>query len=258
MYVFDTSGSMAFTDFNGTQTRVSGLKAALLGVAPEKGVLEEHIRGEARNDDDPDNIGFTGLVFPGTRLSEQSTLLNINGNGEIRELSDPGTVESSLGKGRAKIQSAPASGGTPLFHTMLESARVIGNGTEDEPTALLMLSDGEDNSSNMGTNPQDKSQMYSTIDRVFPEIEMSSAIRNAQNNPNISREQMFGMILKENYPNMVVHVVDVRPGGNTGLKQMVKAVGGSGRYVVANDQAALKEFLLLLAGVCTTNVAGGP
>lgn len=254
MYVFDTSGSMAFTDFDGGKTRVSAVKSALLGNGSKKGVLEQQIRGEARNDDDPDNIGFTGLIPTNKDLTVAQTLLNIDSSGDPAELTDPDVVESAINKGKSRVSTAASSGNTPLFHTMLEAAAVIGNGTESEPTALLMLSDGEDNASNM----DNKAQMYSTVRSKFKDLTMSQSIIAAKNNPSISREQMFGMIMKENYPNMVVHVVDVRPGGNTGLAQMVQSVGGSSRYMIANDQTALDEFLALLSGVCESEVAGGP
>lgn len=255
MYVFDTSGSMAYQDFgNPKQTRVSAVKSALLGSGSKKGVLEQQIRGEARNDSDPDNIGFTGLIPTNKNLTASQTLLNVDSSGDPAELTDPDVVESSVTKGKTKVSTAASSGSTPLFHTMLEAAAVIGNGTESEPTALLMLSDGEDNASNMDS----KAQMFSTIRSSFKDLSMSHNIINAKNDPSISREEMFGMIIKENYPNMVIHVVDVRPGGNTGLSEMVKAVGGSSRYMNADDQAALDEFLMLLSGICESNVASGP
>lgn len=260
-YVFDTSGSMNnpdFTDSSGIQIpRIQGVKQALLGTngVTGRGVLAQQIRGEAENDDDPDNIGFTELVYPGATLTQANVLLNVNGNGTVQSLASNGVVNSTIAAGENRVRNASGNGNTPLFYTMLQAAAVTGDGTEAEPTSLLMLSDGEDNSSNMGVGDprrltEEKSQMVAEVRRDFGNLTLSSAVLAAVNNPSISREVLFGMIMKDNYPNMAVNIIDVSSTGNTGLSNMVGAVGGMSNYVRANNQTALNNFLNLLSGVC--------
>lgn len=280
IYVLDDSGSMSASF--GNSTRIDVAKRVF------RDVLPAHINGEARNDPDPDNIGFTGLTWDlaGNRLStvDPNTIyLNTGTSGQTGSFSDPDVVQSAIAEGNQRVNSLSANKWTPLFDTILQSAAIVNNdlqnpGTEAEPTAVFILSDGYDNASGMGTTDGtcgpglcgstangNRANKIIMLDALVTRGVITSAERSSYqtqaNDTGISRETLFGTIVKTKYPNMVINIVDVA--SNLRLHDLTAAmnggnVNGGSHYLPADDEESLRQYMRLLSGVCENEVAGGP
>jgi prepilin-type N-terminal cleavage/methylation domain-containing protein len=188
IYALDNSTSMN-SNFGGGKTRwqvgIEALRGSYSG-APnaDNSIIAPHILSEGANDKiDPDVIGYTPLAASGCNAKDQLTLtkegtfLNydpltgkaIKGIDPITGLevsiTDPSGAQALIDKTLGKINPNPATmiNCTPLYHTLLESAKLVGYGSGQEPSAIMVLSDGEDNrfpSSASGTFNEIKKYSY--------------------------------------------------------------------------------------------------
>lgn len=281
MYIIDTSRSMRSWYVRGVTTRLQAVQKALthrvtinvfdpvtLTMVPkEYSVLSGYIDGEATRDTDPDNVGITYLTT-GT-LAPEDVLLNYDPvTHTVKKLNDPGVADAALVRGEDIVSGAFADGLTPLFQTIMESAKITGDGTREEPTAIVVLSDGYDNLSGMGATcePEErgapcrvslrtnKSWLVSAMSSRYG-MSISADARAMVPDNSISREALFGKIVTENYPHMVVHVIDVA--GNDKLKDMTDQIVPDTEnpirslYRYAGDEASLRELVTGLSGICT-------
>ena len=169
-YLVDTSGSMNERAFNSRKTRIEAAKDALKAVIPEQ--IAEELEKDV---DDPDMVGLnyfdaaaTGRnKVPSTRncgvqySDRQATSIFsyfTDSSGNFISDSDPDKVaktQASLGNAStemvAEIDGMTAGGNTPLAFAMAHTVDAMrslqadgSNGTEDEPNALIFVSDGLD------------------------------------------------------------------------------------------------------------------
>ena len=190
IYALDNSTSMN-SSFGGGKTRwqvaIEALRGSYNG-APDaaKSIIAPHITSEGINDKiDPDLIGYTPLAASGCNsnnkltLGKDTTFLNydpvtgkaIKGIDPVTGLevsiTDEAGAKALINKTLNKINPNPGTmiNCTPLYHTLLESAKLVGYGSGQEPSAIMVLSDGEDNSfpsSASGTFTEIKKYSYMT------------------------------------------------------------------------------------------------
>lgn len=269
IYVLDNSGSMT-TRYEGRRSRITVAKDVL----PD--VIALHIREESQ-DSDPDEIGFTRLTLnpDGTLrvLTAESVILNPD-----YEINSEDNINRAISSAETDVAETQANGYTPLFDTILQSAKIANDparqdSNSDERTALLVVSDGYDNASNMGSNCRedgdywcdesyasrqkaaDKALMLRTINaRYFP-IDID-AIKAQSDYDSLTREELFGQVLRDQYPNMDLHIVDMSVTADSeslsDLRAMVAKVGGGSTFNIASDTGSLRNALMSACRTVTT------
>ena len=158
-YLVDTSGSMTDKAFNSNKTRIQVAKDAL------KEVIPQQIADEIEKDvDDPDMVGLNyfdpkenkisnncGVKYSGTQASSIFSGFTDPATGTYYD--DPVETVAALEKAKtdmtAQIDSMQANSNTPLAYALGETVKAMRsidaeNGTEDEPNALIFVSDGMD------------------------------------------------------------------------------------------------------------------
>lgn len=165
-YLVDTSGSMNERAFNSRKTRIEVAKDALKAVIPEQ--IDEEI---AKDVDDPDMVGLNyfdknenvisrncGVKYSGNQATGIFHYFT-DSSGNFISDSDPDKVsktQAALGTAKAQmvaqIDSMTADANTPLSHALAHTVNAMrslkadrSNGNEDEPNALIFVSDGLDN-----------------------------------------------------------------------------------------------------------------
>lgn len=269
IYVLDNSGSMK-RRYEGYNSRITVAK----NVLPE--VIALHIR-EENKDSSPDEIGFTRLTLnpDGTLriLTAESVILNAD-----YEIDSDANVDRAISAAQTDVANTRANGNTALFDTILQSAEIANDPARQDPdsderTALLVVSDGYDNESNMGTNCRedsdywcdesyaarqkaaDKNLMLNTINaRYFP-LDID-AIKAQPDYDSMTREELFGQILRDHYPNMDLHIVDMSVTADnqslSDLRAMVAKVGKGSTFNVAGDTESLRNALMSACRTVTT------
>lgn len=159
-YLVDTSGSMSEEAFNSKKSRLTVAKDALSAVIPQQ--IDDELTKDV---DDPDMVGLNyfdknenvikkscGVKYSGTQSS-----------GIFHNFYDPSTkgfytdvakTQAALTNAKtnmvANINAMKADANTPLSHALAHTVAAMKsldaeNGTEDEPNALIFVSDGLDN-----------------------------------------------------------------------------------------------------------------
>lgn len=171
VYALDNSTSMKERFADTGKSRWDVAIAALRGSNTprpdaDKSIISPHIISEGANDKiDPDVIGYTPLAASGCNardqltLTKEGTFLNYDPltgkaakgidpvTGLEISINDPDGAKALVDKILGKINPNPGTmiNCTPLYHTLLESAKLVGYGSGQEPSAIMVLSDGEDN-----------------------------------------------------------------------------------------------------------------
>lgn len=267
IYVLDSSGSMT-TGYDNGRSRINVAKEVL----PE--VIGLHIQEESK-DKSPDDVGFTRLSWNPDGTLRVFSISDVVLNADY-EIDSQANVDRATAAVELLVAQTGASGYTPLFDTILQAAAIANDpgrqdAESDERTALLIISDGYDNRSDMGSNcreggwcgdpraatriARDKDHMLDVIaSRYFP-ID-KAAIQADPGYGAMSREQLFGKVLRQKYPRMDVHIVDMSVTQEnitlSDLEDLVAEVGGGSTLNVARDTEDLKEKL---QSACTTETA---
>ncbi|MBI2234875.1 MAG: hypothetical protein HYU57_07850 [Micavibrio aeruginosavorus] len=254
MYILDNSGSMTTEFQNLTRgkdpTRWDVALRALMGDPSsgnpdmKKSIIRPHLMAEYKNDQaSPDLVGFTTLTYGEidttvTKDSPATALLNADPvTGQAIAFDTEGKVDSAIQQAINSIPKSPG-GGTPLLNTILKAAKAMGDGDSFEPSAIMVISDGEDTDSAMGYG-RGTSATLSAVKSKFGYLKISADLQNLASANKISREEFIGRVVNENYPNMIVNIVDIGEAPNT--QKITNAT--SGFYMKPKSEEQLNKYL---------------
>ena len=234
-YVLDTSGSMqtAFNGGNLGRTRIDVAKNALQLVVPD--LIQQEIDGDT---EDPDMVGFNyfdsnGPNFGcGVQFDEKIELYdgfdsNADGVLDDNDVVDQTILENASVSLVNRIGQATSWGNTPLAQTIRTTADAMAddngdNGSEDEPNAIVFISDGADT---CGGNILNTAHY---IAQTYPNLVVH--IIDVGDTPSLAQMHDPFTVVENGQPvehRMQGNYIKVRPGNSKDIVDALRHAGGS-------------------------------